>query len=79
MPRYFFPTTSGAGTEPDVVGVELRDLDEARDCAVRALVELARDVLEGDSPARVLAIEVRDEDGRLHFQGRLIFEPGAEN
>lgn len=78
MPRYFFPTTAGAGAEPDGVGVELKDLDEARACAVRALVELARDALDGDSPARVLAIEVRDEDGRLRFHGRLTFEPGAE-
>jgi hypothetical protein len=59
-------------------GVELDDIDEARACAVRALVEQARDVLDGASVARVLTIEVLDEQGLSQFRARLTFEAGED-
>lgn len=59
-------------------GVELESVHDARACAVRALVELARDVLDGDSRARVLTIEVLDEGGRSQFRGRLCFDTADE-
>jgi hypothetical protein len=72
MPRYYFDTADGDHHAPDNVGAEFPDLDVAADEAVRALSDIARDVLP-DGDRRDLVTSVRDESGRVVFRATLSF------
>ena len=62
MPRFFFDTTLNNVTEPDREGVELHDAKTARQEAVRATAEMAKD-LAHRSPEQDITIQVQDEAG----------------
>ena len=64
MPRYYFDTHDGERFTCDETGLECASLDAARDAAIRALPDLARDLLPDGSDRRALSVEVRDEGGR---------------
>jgi hypothetical protein len=57
--KNFFDTRDGPELLRDEEGVELDGIQQARDEATRALVDLVRDLIPG-SESRELAIEVRD-------------------
>jgi hypothetical protein len=60
MPRYYFDTRDGHTFVQDDIGVELPDIEAARDQAAVALAEMAKEALPG-SVRRALSIEVRDD------------------
>jgi hypothetical protein len=67
MARYYFDE-GAAG--PDQVGLELDGPDQARGEAVKALPDMARDVLPDGDHLR-LSVTVRDETGRVFFRASL--------
>jgi hypothetical protein len=73
MPHYFFDTSDGSELLRDEEGVELDGIQQARNEATRALVDLARDVIPG-SERRELAIEVRDRLDVPLLRAALSFE-----
>jgi Domain of unknown function (DUF6894) len=73
MPRYFFDTRDGPELLQDEEGLELDGIQQARNEATRALVDLARDVIPG-SERRELAIEVRDRLNVPLLRAALSFE-----
>jgi hypothetical protein len=73
MPRYFFDGRDGLELIRDEEGIELEDIQAARNEATRGLADLTRDVLPG-SERRELAIEVRDEANAALLRAALTFE-----
>lgn len=71
MTRYFFDSRDGEKFIPDELGIELPDVEAARDQAALALAEIAKDVLPGSS-RREIVIEVRD--GAPVLKTSLVFE-----
>jgi hypothetical protein len=71
MPRYFFDSRDGDKFIPDELGLELPNVEAARDQAALALAEIAKDVLPG-STRREIVIVVRD--GAPVLETSLIFE-----
>lgn len=63
MLRYYFYTQDGDFSAGDDEGVECANMDEAGALAVKALPDMARDVLP-DGDRRDFIIEVRDETGK---------------
>jgi hypothetical protein len=72
MALYYFDSRDDDEFIEDEMGVEFPDLEAVKVEAARALAELARDVIPG-SLRRVLAIEVRDEQGPV-LVARMTFE-----
>lgn len=74
MPRYYFDTISGDGFTSDNVGLDLPDDAAAREAAVKALPDIARDEFPaGDH--RSFKVIVRNSDtpiyaAELTFQGK---------
>ena len=62
MPRYFFDTHDGELFTPDSTGVELEDLQAAKDAAKKALPDIVKDELP-DGDRRTFVIVVKDEGG----------------
>ena len=75
MPRFFFDIIDGASLARDDFGIELDDLDEARDQAVAILPDLARDALP-DGDVHDFTCEVRNEAGRIVFRAKLMLRAG---
>jgi hypothetical protein len=73
MPHYFFDTSDGSELLRDEEGVELDGIQQARNEATRALVDLARDVIPGSETGE-LAIEVRDRRNVRLLRAALSFE-----
>jgi hypothetical protein len=75
MPQYYFDLRDSTGVLIDEEGVELRDIDVARQEAARALADMAREALGGDTgqPAQHMTVEVRDNAGPV-FQVKFSFE-----
>jgi hypothetical protein len=73
MPRYFFDATDGDQISRDDVGILLDGPDEARAEAVKALPDMARDVLP-DGQYRKLAVSVRTPDSGILFRASLTFK-----
>ena len=63
MPRFFFDFDDTGKQYPDTEGTDLDHFDAAKDDAVSALVEMAKDVL-ADGAYRELTYKVRNEHGR---------------
>jgi hypothetical protein len=62
MPLYYFDIDDGQGVRLDDEGAELASLEAARQEAIRALVDLARDARP--APDRCdFSVKVRDEEG----------------
>ena len=70
MPRFFIDTSDQTHFIRDEVGYEFPDVEAARDAAIDALPDMARDVLP-DGDARTFLAVVRDEDGRTLMQATL--------
>lgn len=70
MPRFFFDTSDGSGWRRDEEGVDFPDLAAAREDMMRAIAELARDVLP-DGNRRDFVILMRDEAGRSILRATL--------
>ena len=70
MPRYFFDESDGDKHDRDEVGLLLDGPDAARSEAVRALPDMARDVLP-DGHHRTLAVSVRTPDDGVVFRASL--------
>jgi len=74
MPHYFFATRCNSEDfVRDEAGLELDNIEAARDEATRGLADLARDTLPG-ATRRELAVEVRDPDDRALLRVGLWFE-----
>ena len=73
MPRYYFDVAANGALVTDRFGIELDDLDEAREQAIALLPDRARDELpEGDWYE--FSAVVRGPDGRICYTAKLVFE-----
>jgi SHS2 domain-containing protein len=73
MPLFYFDVRDGEQFFHDDVGLELPELEQAREHAALALADMAKDVLP-DGLKREMAIEVRDESKEPLLQTTLKFE-----
>jgi hypothetical protein len=73
MPHFFFDTICDQDLARDEVGIELPDLEAARQEAIRVLPDIARDELPNDGNRRDIMTDVRDETGRVVFTAQLSF------
>ena len=69
MPRYFFDIVDGELTVDDV-GVEYPNAHAARDAAIKALPDIARDTIAQGSSREVLVL-MRSEAGQALFTAAL--------
>ncbi len=70
MPRFYFDTYDDDRAVPDGQGVVLSDLEEAKEEAIKALTDMARDGLP-DGEYREFVVDVRDETGQRVLRARL--------
>jgi hypothetical protein len=66
VPRFYFDVSVGDHLTRDDEGLQLDDLKDARDKAVEAAAEIAREALP-KNPDFEVSVQVRDEDGFLLF------------
>jgi hypothetical protein len=69
MPRYFFDQHD----QHDQIGLELDGPEQARAEAVRALTDIARDVLPNGEKLSLI-VAVREGDGPVFFRASLTFQ-----
>ena len=74
MPRFYFDMHDGQSEHIDHTGTILRNQDEAKDQATRALTEMAADYVPGDGPQRNLEIRVRGENSEPLLELTLKFQ-----
>lgn len=67
MNHFFFDVSDESGTTRDDVGLMLPDRETARDAALKALAEIAHDLLVTVGAGQ-LSIEVREESGSTFFR-----------
>ena len=74
MPLFFFDVTDDgdAPRPPDEIGTEIPDKKSIPDEAIDLLLNIALDRLSGRLH-RLLAVGVRDEEGRILFKATLFF------
>ena len=72
MTLFFFDVDDGERRTVDDQGTEFPGLKEARDGAIRALPDVARDLLP-DGDRRDFTVTVKDADGRALFRASLSF------
>ena len=70
MPRFFFDTFDGERLVPDESGIELENIDAAKQEAQHALPDLARDALPATNH-RTFVVNVRDEAGQVVLRAAL--------
>jgi hypothetical protein len=70
MPRYFFDTDDGDDWFQDDEAMYFPDAGAARDAAIGALPDMARDKLQ-DGDRHTLAVQVRYESGTLGYSAKL--------
>lgn len=68
MPRFFFHIRENGGRTPDEEGLELPDLDAARQTAIAGARSIMCDTIMGGRLSLDGAIEVKDKDGALLFE-----------
>ena len=73
MARYYFHLREGDELIPDDEGLELPGIERARDEAIRGLADFAHDAI-CNFTHRTLAIEVVDDNRKLLFIAKVIFE-----
>ena len=74
MPLYFFDYVHEGIVERDQIGVELPDDISARDEAIRAQRDYAKDYMLHDGPEADLAVMVRDDTSRHVVEVKLAYE-----
>ncbi|MGA0597533.1 DUF6894 family protein [Enterovirga sp. CN4-39] len=72
MPRFYFDHRNGPDLVSDEEGIDCHDACQARDLAIRALGEVARERLSGPEH-RELAIDVSDESRNPLFCAAVSF------
>ena len=80
MPLYYFDLCDSTGLYVDEEGIEFSDVEAAQQEAARALADMARDAIRGNTgePTERMAVEVRDDAGPvLHV--RFFFEIERKN
>jgi hypothetical protein len=70
MPRFYFDTYDDDRAVTDGQGIVLIDLEEAKEEAIKALPDMARDGLP-DGEYREFVVDVRDEAGQRVLRARL--------
>lgn len=70
MPLYFFDTNDGDRDVKDLVGFQCKGPREAREQALRALPDMAKDVLP-DGDRHEVSATVRDGGGKSIFKASL--------
>jgi hypothetical protein len=75
--RYYFDTSDNGVVATDDDGVDLPGIEAVKREVARALGGIAWDVLP-ECERRVLAIVIRDEDGRRVLSSELVFEVGED-
>ena len=70
MPRYFIDTSDGDVSVVDHGGQEFSNDRAARDAALDALPDMARDVLP-DGDERTFSASVRNAEGQIIYSARL--------
>lgn len=63
MPHYFFDEIDNGRVVRDEIGYDLPDIDAAKEAAIDALPDMARDQLP-DGDEHLFAVRVRDTAGR---------------
>lgn len=71
MGQFFFDSHDNGRTARDEEGMDLADRDAAREQALSALPDIARDVLPRDGDRRDMIVDVRDASGRIVFTATL--------
>ncbi len=71
MPCYYFDTDDGNHFRRDVIGQDLVGPETARQSALEALSEMARDTLPEDGDKRLMTVRVRDAAGRSILKASL--------
>ena len=66
VPRFYFDVSVGGDLTRDDEGFQLDDLKDARDKAVEAAADIAREALP-KNPDLEVSVQVRDEGGFLLF------------
>ena len=74
VPRYYFDCRENEQSVCDDDGIELANLDAAKEVAARALTEIARDILV-DGSGRSLGMQVREDNGQVMLTTELTFKP----
>ena len=75
MPRYFIDTDDGDSPHRDEDGHDLPDDDAARQAALDALPDMARDKLP-DGDRRTFRATARDERGNVIYDATLTLDGG---
>lgn len=70
MPRFFFHTSDGDVAITDDEGLDLRDAEAAREAALDALPDMARQKLP-DGDHRKFEVVVEDETGKRIYEASL--------
>ena len=73
MPRFYFDTHDGQTALKDVYGIELIDENEARDIAVKALPDMAKEA-KPEEDQHTLAVHVRSEEDKIVLDATLVLE-----
>ena len=73
MARYFIDTSDGDLSVPDDEGQDFDDDSAARNAAVSALPDIARDVMP-DGDDRTFSAAVRNADGKIIYNAVLTFK-----
>ncbi len=71
MPRYSFDTDDGNRFKRDVIGQDLDGPETARQSALEALADMARDALPKDGDKRLMIVRVRDAEGQSVLKASL--------
>jgi len=71
VPRYYFDTDDGRRKSHDDQGLEYAHEAEARDAAIRALPDMAKDALPG-ADRETFSVSVRDDGGRYVLHASLV-------
>jgi hypothetical protein len=73
MPRFYFDLYDGANFAPDPQGVDLPDIETAKDEATRTLSEIAAQEIPGDGASRLFRIVILDETRSIISEARIDF------
>jgi hypothetical protein len=73
MPRFYFDTRDDKDVIVDDIGLDLRDVAQAKLYAAKSLAELALDALPG-AERRCLGVDVSDEQHRPVLTTELTYE-----
>ncbi len=73
MPRFYFDTHNGQAVLKDIYGIELTDAHAARDIAVKALPDMAKET-KPDKNLQTLAVHVRSEEDESVLDATMVLE-----